>query len=342
MSVLAVAAVSPGRYAGAGASAAVSCAAGSEGRGCSSRPRGRLLPITRGTFWSLADNLLPPGSAIPGTEDLNRYSNILPAAATRVVLREPVQVGPQAPGRGHSTATSPESSRLTERSRYINANYVRSFPGNPRAYIATQGPLEETTVAFWQMIWEHKSPVVVMLTGLVEGGRTKCDRYWPTQEGTVATYGKLQVRLVGRQSENGSTISHLVVRTLGSDGNNEHRVSHIAFEDWPDHGVPAEPEALLRLQLLVDRHALHLRVDAASEAPADRVIPPVTVHCSAGIGRTGAFIAVDTGIRMLSAGQTVDLAEITRRMREDRGGLIQTDEQFAFVHRALTLFERKS
>jgi myosin-3 len=94
----------------------------------------------------------------PGCSHLNRYNNILPNPRTRVRLKKQD---------GDDTTT------------YINANYVHGYDGGHGAYIATQGPIPETISDFWRMVWEVDSQVIVMVTGLKEKGRVKCERYWP-------------------------------------------------------------------------------------------------------------------------------------------------------------------
>ena len=108
----------------------------------------------------------------------NRYGNILPNQHSRVPL---AQVGDDA------------------RSTYINANYVRGHDGSEKCYIATQGPLPDTCKDFWRMVWETNSKAVVMVTGLTEKGRTKCEQYWPEEEGVTVSYGGLNVTTIKSQ-----------------------------------------------------------------------------------------------------------------------------------------------
>lgn len=92
---------------------------------------------------------------------------------------------------------------------YVHADYISSFLTHrqQKAYIATQGPLAETTEDFWRMLWEHNSTIVVMLTKLREMGRvwicslcfgTLTSLFWP--ENTKACYETAYIKYRTRDS----------------------------------------------------------------------------------------------------------------------------------------------
>ncbi|XP_009076477.1 PREDICTED: receptor-type tyrosine-protein phosphatase T-like [Acanthisitta chloris] len=200
---------------------------------------------------------------------------------------------------------------------YINASYVDSYR-SPRFFIAAQGPLAETVVDFWQMIWQEKTSVIVMLTGLVEQNKIKCEQYWPEQE---QVYGDFTVTL-----NNSRTTTGLVTRIfcLQKAGCALPRVvEQFHYLRWPDHGVPRNPSQLLCLVEVVNKRVL--------EAPAG----PMLVHCSAGIGRTGTFIALDYLLKMGKAEGKVDVFHCVQQLREQRVGMVQTKEQYTFLYEAL-------
>eukprot|EP00116_Pleurobrachia_bachei_P003578 sb/3463840/ len=202
---------------------------------------------------------------------------------------------------------------------YINANYIRGFKGAPRVYIATQGPLKNTIVDFWDMVWQEKVTTIVMITKIQEKGRSKCSVYWPE---TVESYGPFTVTVRDSTHYEGFTVTSMLV----TDGIEVHKVCHLWMWSWPDQGVPESSRQLLSLLSCV--HSIW-----------NTGISPLVVHCSAGLGRTGCFIAVDIGIQALRQDKVVDVLKIVASMRLDRGGMVQTLEQYEFIHRALLRYE---
>ncbi|XP_061222701.1 receptor-type tyrosine-protein phosphatase alpha-like isoform X2 [Neopsephotus bourkii] len=244
-------------------------------------------------YQQLSSSLLHPCDA--GKElcnqSKNRYKSIIPYDHCRVVLQ------PSDTGNG-----------------YINASYVDSYR-SPRFFIAAQGPLPGTVLDFWQMVWQEKTSVIVMLTGLVEQNKTKCEQYWPEQE---QVYGDFTVTL-----NNTRTTTGLVTRifSLQKAGCAFPRVvEQFHYLLWPDHGVPRNSAQLLCLVDAVNKRAL--------EAPAG----PMVVHCSAGIGRTGTFIALDFLLKMGKAEGKVDVFHCVQRLREQRISMVQTKEQYTFLY----------
>uniref|UniRef100_UPI003AAA6301 receptor-type tyrosine-protein phosphatase R-like n=1 Tax=Centroberyx gerrardi TaxID=166262 RepID=UPI003AAA6301 len=232
----------------------------------------------------------------------NRYKTILPNPHSRVILRS-------------KSSNDPLSS-------YINANYIRGYLGDERAYIATQGPMVNTVNDFWLMAWQEETPVIVMITKLKEKNE-KCVLYWPERRGI---YGKVEV-LVNSIRE----CEHYTTRSLTLKcGNQTRGLQHYWYTSWPDHKTPDSALPLLQLMNDVETD----RRDAAAGGP-------VTVHCSAGIGRTGCFIATTIGCRQLQLEGAVDVLSIVCQLRADRGGMIQTGEQYEFVHHALSLYEAR-
>ncbi|XP_019900978.1 receptor-type tyrosine-protein phosphatase S isoform X10 [Esox lucius] len=230
----------------------------------------------------------------------NRYANVIAYDHTRVVL---------APLEGSSPGVLG--------SDYINANYIDGYR-KQNAYIATQGPLAETFGDFWRMVWEQRAASVVMMTRLEEKSRIKCDQYWPTR-GTE-TYGMIQVTLLDTME-----LATFCVRTfsLHKSGSSERReVRQFQFTAWPDHGVPEYPTPFL---------AFLRRVKACNPPDAG----PVIVHCSAGVGRTGCFIVIDAMLERIRHERTADVYGHVTLMRSQRNYMVQTEDQYGFIHEAL-------
>ncbi|XP_045077670.1 receptor-type tyrosine-protein phosphatase S-like isoform X16 [Coregonus clupeaformis] len=202
-------------------------------------------------------------------------------------------------------------------SDYINSNYIDGYR-KQNAYIATQGSLPETFGDFWRMIWEQRSANIVMMTKLEERSRVKCDQYWPTR-GTE-TYGLIQVTLLDTVE-----LATYCVRTfaLYKNGSSEKReVRQFQFTAWPDHGVPEHPTPFL---------AFLRRVKACNPLDAG----PMVVHCSAGVGRTGCFIVIDAMLERIKHEKTVDIYGHVTLMRAQRNYMVQTEDQYVFIHDAL-------
>ncbi|MBN3272075.1 PTPRT phosphatase, partial [Polyodon spathula] len=195
-------------------------------------------------------------------------------------------------------------------SDYINANYIDGYH-RPRHYIATQGK------DFWRMIWQENSGSIVMVTNLVEVGRVKCVRYWPDE---TEFYGDIKVTLIETEP-----LAEYVIRTFTVQKKGHHEIREIRqfhFTSWPDHGVPCYATGLLGF---VRQVKLLNPPDAG----------PVVVHCSAGAGRTGCFIAVDIMLDMAENEGVVDIFNCIRELRSQRVNMVQTEEQYVFVHDAI-------
>ncbi|XP_045456472.1 uncharacterized protein LOC123666424, partial [Melitaea cinxia] len=200
-----------------------------------------------------------------------------------------------------------------------------------RRYIATQGPTPATLDAFWRMIWQHRVHTLVMITNLVERGRRKCDMYWPAGgRGSSAEFGGIHVTLLYEDVRAAYTVRHLRVRsTIQSSGSESSSCSgdgrHIVqyhYTVWPDHGTPRHPLAVLPF------------VRAAADPGT------VLVHCSAGVGRTGTYIVIDAQLNQLKLTGTLSPLGFLCRARTQRNYLVQTEEQYVFVHDALLEYVR--
>jgi len=199
---------------------------------------------------------------------------------------------------------------------YINANYLKGY-SREKEYIATQGPLPKTQPDFWRMVWEQKSILIVMVTNEEEKRRIKCQRYWP-QPGELK-FGSFTVKMLGMDE-----LPNYLVRKLSiTDEVGEKRViTHLQYTGWPDHGVPSNSDAILRFC----RHARSVVKTSTT---------PIIVHCSAGVGRSGTFITVDSMLQSIAANRKIDILNFVWSMRMSRIFMIQTEAQYIFAHKAL-------
>ncbi|DAA21254.1 TPA: MGC107851 protein-like [Bos taurus] len=243
----------------------------------------------------------------PENKPKNRYKNILPFDTTRVILHD---VDDRVPG-----------------ADYINANYIRSDPeekpghGLGKVYIATQGCLPTTVAAFWAMVHQENTHVIVMTTREVERGRNKCFRYWPELHGSQE-YGHLHVCNMAEHWAQGYCVRELQVWRPDQE-ESPHTVKHYQYFSWPDHGVPAEPTGVLSFLEEVNR--THSSMPGAG---------PMVVHCSAGIGRTGTIIVIDIlvdVIRRQGLDCDIDVPKTIQLVRRQRSGMVQTEAQYKFV-----------
>ncbi|XP_078733032.1 receptor-type tyrosine-protein phosphatase delta isoform X16 [Lampetra fluviatilis] len=234
---------------------------------------------------------------LPCNKFKNRLVNVMPYEATRVPLQ---------PIRG------------VEGSDYINASFVDGYR-QQAAYIATQGPMAETTEDFWRMLWEHNSTIVVMLTKLREMGREKCHQYWPAERSA-----RYQYFVVDPMAE--YNMPQYILRefkvTDARDGQSR-TVRQFQFTDWPEQGVPKSGEGFIDFIGQVHKTKEQFGQDG-----------PITVHCSAGVGRTGVFITLSIVLERMRYEGVVDVFQTVKMLRTQRPAAVQTEDQYQLCYRA--------
>ncbi|KAK5850761.1 hypothetical protein PBY51_001611 [Eleginops maclovinus] len=252
------------------------------------------------------ESLLPVGTdqtqnaaTLPENKPRNRFNNVQPYDWCRVKLATPNSNG---------------------NSDYINASYMPGYSSS-KEYIAAQGPLPTTVNDFWRMIWEQRVRGIVMVTNCTEGGRTKCERYWPADSKPVS-HGGLIVTLRTEQQEPNWTLREF--RVKNTNNSEERTVKHFHFTAWPDHGVPQGAEVLIQFRGLMRRH-----IDS------DGAGAPTVVHCSAGVGRTGTIMALDVLLQQLEKERAVGINAFVHKMRLSRPHMVQTESQYVFLHHCI-------
>ncbi|XP_031733681.1 protein tyrosine phosphatase receptor type Fa isoform X13 [Anarrhichthys ocellatus] len=234
---------------------------------------------------------------LPCNKFKNRLVNIMPFESTRVCLQ---------PIRG------------VEGSDYINASFIDGYR-QQKAYMATQGPLAETTEDFWRMLWEHNSTIVVMLTKLREMGREKCHQYWPAERSA-----RYQYFVVDPMAE--YNMPQYILRefkvTDARDGQSR-TIRQFQFTDWPEQGVPKTGEGFIDFIGQVHKTKEQFGQDG-----------PISVHCSAGVGRTGVFITLSIVLERMRYEGVVDLFQTVKTLRTQRPAMVQTEDQYQLCYRA--------
>jgi protein tyrosine phosphatase len=227
----------------------------------------------------------------------NRYVNILPYDRTRVILDK------------------------KQGGDYINANYIQGY-SHDKEYIACQGPLPHTIVDFWRMVWECGSEIIVMVTNPVENGNVKCEVYWPSVNNS-SQYGNVSVTTISETIQPSLTVRcfRIASASISDKGDPEvvsRECTQYHFTTWPDMGVPNSPVTMLRF------------VQSVRDSITDNA-KPVIIHCSAGVGRTGTFIALDVLLQRMQTHSDVNVNHLIYQMRSQRPSMVQTPAQYYFI-----------
>lgn len=254
---------------------------------------------------------------LPENAERNRFQDVLPYDDARVEL---------VPTKENNTG-------------YINASHIKvSVSGIEWDYIATQGPLQNTCQDFWQMVWEQGVAIIAMVTAEEEGGREKSFRYWPrlgSRHNTV-TYGRFKITTRFRTDSGCYATTGLKMKHLLTG--QERTVWHLQYTDWPEHGCPEDLKGFL--SYLEEIQSVRRHTNSTSEPKSHN--PPLLVHCSAGVGRTGVVILSEIMVACLEHNEVLDIPRVLDMLRQQRMMLVQTLGQYTFVYRVLIQFLKSS
>ena len=227
----------------------------------------------------------------------NRYANVLPFDKTIVKMKDSTE--------------------------YINANYITPLlPEENVRFISTQAPTYDTFDTFYRMIWEHKVPVIVMLTKILERGVLKAHCYWPSLDKTKQ-FGEILATTICETKEDFITTRKIEL----TKGNETRYVTLLHYLEWPDHGVPNSSNVIRDLIERMENE----RITNSLSVDEDHIV----VHCSAGIGRTGTFIAIYSALKFLKAGKPIKVKDIVENLREQRMLMVQSFAQYDFIYKVI-------
>ncbi|XP_071510084.1 uncharacterized protein [Diadema antillarum] len=256
----------------------------------------RLLPV---------DEPIPQTvSSKPENKTKNRFKNILAYDHSRVVL-ETLQDDPH--------------------SDYYNANFIRNHKGE-MMFIASQAPNSASIQDFWRMIWQYRVNIVVMINNIIEAGKDRCTVYWPEEMSSSVQFGQMVVTL--RTIVERSDSVHRVMDVQQVDQNEAFKVHQFHFLAWENLKSPEHPTTLLSFTRAVKK--VHQKYEGDQGGSA-----PILVHCSAGVGRTGTFITLYCMLDQLQEEGRVNISDFIKQMRKDRPKMVQTADQYIFLHTAL-------
>ncbi|KAE9419690.1 hypothetical protein Angca_005013 [Angiostrongylus cantonensis] len=194
---------------------------------------------------------------------------------------------------------------------YIHANRIE-YPTLRNKYIVTQGPLPETVNTFWEMIWQENVACIVMLCRTIEDGKRKCAEYFSSNFNVLTRYGQLNVVLKNRKWEGEIITSLLEVNYLQES----RTITHHQWENWSDFKAPGDNILVGLLQKVRGRST-------------------VVVHCSAGIGRSGTFMALEMCLQDLANGISVNVFQVVVHLRKYRALAVQTFDQYLSIYRTI-------
>ncbi|KAG8453294.1 hypothetical protein GDO86_000073 [Hymenochirus boettgeri] len=234
---------------------------------------------------------------LPANMKKNRVLQIIPYEFNRVII--PVKRG-------------------EENTDYVNASFIDGYRQKD-SYIASQGPLRHTNEDFWRMIWEWKSCSIVMLTELEERGQEKCAQYWPS-EGTMS-FGDITIELKKEEECESYTVRDLLVTNTRE--NKARQIRQFHFHGWPEVGIPTDGKGMINI------------IAAVQKQQQQSGNHPITVHCSAGAGRTGTFCALSTVLERVKAEGILDVFQTVKSLRLQRPHMVQTLEQYEFCYRVV-------
>ncbi|XP_041374588.1 tyrosine-protein phosphatase non-receptor type 23-like isoform X2 [Gigantopelta aegis] len=231
----------------------------------------------------------------------NRDPDIMPYDETRVMLK-------------------------TLKDDYINASWINDLAPSCPKFIATQYPIPVTVNDFWVMVYEQGVEVIVMITSEYETGK-KYPCYWPTEKGKSVEHGPLILTLQSVKFK--ELWTERIIYLKHSETKQARTVVYLQYKNWPVSGFPENPSHMIKF--ITETHNFYKQQRS--------LMKPVMVHCGSGVGRSGAFLLVYTGMQeMLHGSGLIDVHVMAQRLLQKRKSMIQSPEQLKFCYETLLMF----
>nr|XP_035924471.1 receptor-type tyrosine-protein phosphatase C isoform X2 [Halichoerus grypus] len=250
----------------------------------------------------------------------NRNSYVIPYDFNRVPLKHELEMSKES--EHDSDESSDDDSDSEETSRYINASFIMSY-WKPEVMIAAQGPLKETIGDFWQMIFQRKVKVIVMLTQLKNGDQEACAQYWEEEK---QTYGDVQVDM--KDTKQSSAYTLRVFELRHSKRKDSQTVYQYQYNNWNVGELPAEPKELISMiQTLKEKLPKN-----STEGNKHHKNVPLLIHCRDGSQQTGLFCALLNLLESAETEEVIDVFQVVKSLRRARPGMVPTFEQYQFLY----------
>jgi len=221
---------------------------------------------------------------------------------------------------------------------YINNKFVdASYIGDK--YIACSAPKPVNFGSWWNMVIKHVS-IILALSPYQEKGRVKMDKYLPDGDHGRYTYGNITISCSVVKS-NEYAKNNITVKKITLIKNNANKsisdfkvLYHIHYDGWTDFRSP-DIHQFECLMNVFDKYKILSFGKNRNNLPL--------VHCSAGVGRTGTFIAIHDIISNIGTGSTLNntvfnIVKKINDMRLSRCDMVQTEEQFRFIYEYIAYF----
>ena len=223
--------------------------------------------------------------------------------------------------------------------KLINASWIH-VPFE-KSFICSQAPLLCTIDDFWQMCFDHNVTNIIMLCKLQEKGKEKCVNYWDPDTLKLSLMEfNFEIEYTTEEINEDITIRNFHV--INKKTNESKDIKQIHYGGWPDHETPTNIQAvygnILFMFNTVDNIFRHRK-----ENPEN--ISPICVHCSAGVGRTGTFIALyniyHTILEQIKDNKKVirfSLMNLVRKLKEMRLYLVENYDQYKMIYQFISKF----